>query len=77
MNLILTLRILGSLLLFLGAALFTPLPFSFYYGDGIWSAYFLSAVICFVVGGLLFVFCKSPKELTVREGFAVVTFGWT
>ena len=77
MNLILTLRILGSLLLFLGAALFAPLPFSFYYGDGIWSAYFLSAVICFVVGGLLFVFCKSPKELTLREGFAVVTFGWT
>lgn len=77
MNLILTLRILGSLLLFLGAALFVPLPFSFYYGDGVWSAFILSAVICFVVGGLLFSFCKSPKELTVREGFAVVTFGWT
>lgn len=77
MNLILTLRILGSLLLFLGAALFAPLPFSFYYGDGVWSAYILSAVICFVVGGLLVAFCKSPKELTVREGFAVVTFGWT
>ena len=76
MNLILTLRILGSLLLFLGAALFAPLPFSFYYGDGVWAAYILSAVICFVVGGLLFSFCKSPKELTVREGFAVVTFGW-
>ncbi|MCK5913663.1 MAG: TrkH family potassium uptake protein [Desulfuromusa sp.] len=77
MNLILTLRILGSLLLFLGAALFTPLPFSFYYDDGIWSTFILSAVICFVVGGLLFTFCKSPKELTVREGFAVVTFGWS
>lgn len=77
MNLILTLRILGSLLLFLGAALFAPLPFSFYYGDGVWSAFVLSAVICFIVGGLLFTFCKSPKELTVREGFAVVTFGWT
>lgn len=77
MNLVLTLRILGSLLLFLGAALLTPLPFSFYYGDGVWSAFILSAVICFVVGGLLFAFCKSPKELTVREGFAVVTFGWT
>ncbi len=77
MNLILTLRILGSLLLFLGAALFAPLPFSFYYGDGVWSAFVLSAVICFMVGGLLFTLCKSPKELTVREGFAVVTFGWT
>jgi len=77
MNLILTLRILGALLLFLGASLFAPLPFSFYYADGTWSAFVLSAVICFIVGGLLFRFCKSPKELTVREGFAVVTFGWT
>ena len=77
MNLILTLRILGSLLLFLGAALFSPLPFSFYYDDGVWSAFVLSAVICLVVGGLLFSFCKSPKDLSVREGFAVVTFGWT
>ena len=76
MNLILTLRILGSLLLFLGAALFAPLPFSFYYADGIWSVYLESALICFIVGGLLFVFCKSSKDLTVREGFAVVTFGW-
>ncbi len=76
MNLILTLRILGALLLFLGASLFVPLPFSFYYADGAWPAFVLSAVICFVVGGFLFRFCKSSKELTVREGFAVVTFGW-
>ncbi|MEE4254659.1 MAG: TrkH family potassium uptake protein [Desulfuromusa sp.] len=77
MNLVLTLRILGALLLFLGGSLFAPLPFSWYYGDGVWSAFIIAAVICFTVGGLLFRFCKSPKELTVREGFAVVTFGWT
>lgn len=77
MNLILTLRILGALLLFLAATLFVPLPFSFYYSDGVWSAFVLSSVICAVIGGLLFTFCKSPKELSVREGFAVVTFGWT
>ncbi len=76
MNLILTLRILGALLLFLGASLFVPLPVSFYYGDGVWSAFVLSAIVCFISGGLLFRFCRSPKELTVREGFAVVTFGW-
>ena len=77
MNLILTLRILGALLLFLGGSLLCPLPFSFYYNDGTWMAFILSAIICFTVGGLLFQFCKSPKELTVREGFAIVTFGWT
>jgi len=77
MNLVLTLRILGALLLFLGGSLFVPLPFSWYYNDGAWSAFIIAAMICLAVGGLLFRFCKNPKELTVREGFAVVTFGWT
>ncbi len=77
MNLILTLRILGALLLFLGGSLFAPIPFSIYYHDGVWQAFFYSALICFVVGGILYRYCKSPTELTVREGFAVVTFGWT
>jgi len=40
-------------------------------------AFISSALICFIIGGLLFSCCNSPKELTVREGFAVVTFGWT
>jgi len=76
MNLLLTLRILGSLLLCLGGTLFVPLPFSFYYHDGAWSAFVLSALICCVVGGGIMLSCRSPKELSVREGFAVVTFGW-
>lgn len=77
MNLTLTFRMLGALLLFLGGSLFVPLPFSFYYDDGVWRAFFYASIICFIVGGLLFRFCKSPSELSVREGFAVVTFGWT
>ena len=77
MNLILTLRMLGALLLFLAATLLAPLPFSFFYADGVWSSFILSALICLIVGGILFLFCKSPKELSLREGFAVVTFGWT
>lgn len=77
MNLILTLRILGALLLFLAVTLLLPLPFSFVYGDGAWSAFALSALVSLLVGLPLFRFCKSPKELSLREGFAVVTFGWT
>ena len=77
MNLVLTLRILGALLLFLSASLLAPLPFSFYYADGVWTSFVFSALICLITGGLLFRFCETPKELTVREGFAVVTFGWT
>ena len=77
MNLTLTLRILGALLLFLAAALLAPLPFSFYYADGAWAAFLLSSLICALVGGLLFFYFRGPIELSVREGFAVVTFGWT
>lgn len=77
MNLILTLRILGALLLFLAATLLTPLVFSFYYADGAWSAFLLSALISAGVGGVLYACCRSSKDLSLREGFAVVTFGWT
>jgi len=76
MNLLLTLRILGSLLLFLGGTLVVPVPISLYYSDGAWSAFFISALICGVVGALVMAACRSKKELSVREGFAVVTFGW-
>lgn len=77
MNLTVTLRILGALLLFLAVALFVPLPFSLYYADGAWPAFLLSALICALVGGGVFLPFRGAKELTVREGFAVVTFGWT
>lgn len=76
MNLLLTLRILGSLLLCLGGTLIVPIPFSLFYNDGAWSAFFTSAVISCLVGGLIMTACRSKKELSVREGFAVVTFGW-
>ncbi len=76
MNLLLTLRILGSLLLCLGATLVVPIPFSLYYNDGVWSSFFLSVLICCAVGGVIMTACHSKKELSVREGFAVVTFGW-
>lgn len=77
MNLILTLRILGALLLYLGGTLLVPVPFSLFYQDGVWPAFIYSSLVCFSVGGILFNSCQSPKDLSVREGFAVVTFGWT
>lgn len=77
MNLILTMRILGALLLYLGGTLLLPIPLSLCYHDGAWMAFLYSALICFSSGGLLFCCCHSTKELSVREGFAIVTFGWT
>ena len=77
MNLILTFRLLGGLLLFLAAALLLPLPFSYYYADGAWSAFVSAALVCGGVGATLFFTCRSTKEMSLREGFAIVTLGWS
>jgi trk system potassium uptake protein TrkH len=77
MNMVLTLRILGAMLLFLAAALLVPIPFSIYFSDGAAGAFLLSASITLIAGLALFASCKSRKDLSVREGFAIVTFGWT
>lgn len=77
MNITLTLRILGALLLFLAIALLFPVPFSWIYGDGAASSFIFSSVISALCGGLLFSLFRSETDLSVREGFAVVTFGWT
>lgn len=77
MNITLTLRILGALLLFLAIALLVPVPFSWFYADGAANAFMLSAAISAVCGGLLYKYFHSETDLSVREGFAVVSFGWT
>lgn len=76
MNILLTLRLLGALLLFLAATLLIPIPFSLYFGDGAAAALLLSALLSLAAGAGLFYSCRSDKELSLREGFAVVTFGW-
>ena len=76
MNVLLTLRVLGALLLFLAAALLVPIPFSLYYQDGAAWSFVASALVCLALGLALFRGCRSNKELSLRDGFAIVTFGW-
>ena len=77
MNILLTLRILGALLLFLAAALLTPIPFSVYFADGAAGAFLAAALVSLAAGLTLYTSCQSKRELSVREGFAIVTFGWS
>lgn len=76
MNFRLTLHVLGGLLLFLGATLLTPIPFSLYYRDGQIVTFLVSAAVTALSGYFLFRFFRSREEVTLREGFAIVTFTW-
>ncbi|MEW6444137.1 MAG: TrkH family potassium uptake protein [bacterium] len=76
MNLRLTLHVLGGLLIFLGGMLLTPIPFALYYRDGQLVTFLLSAAFTALTGGVLFHWFRSRDEVTLREGFAIVTFGW-
>jgi trk system potassium uptake protein TrkH len=76
MNIRLTLRVEGWLLLFLGAVLLTPLPFSFWFGDGAWLWFVLAAAASGGTGLLLILLFRERGNLTVREGFGIVTFTW-
>lgn len=76
MNIRLVFHVVGGLLIFLGAMLLVPIPFALYYRDGQILSFFVSAVITVITGGLLFQKLKSREDVTLREGFAIVTFAW-
>ena len=70
------LNVLGALWIFLGATMLLALPFSIYYGDGDTIAILLSAGITVGAGFLLWVSTRGGSDIRVRDGFAIVTFGW-
>jgi trk system potassium uptake protein TrkH len=69
-------HVLSLLLIFLAGAMLVPLPFSVYYGDGDHIALLLSAGITLLVSLVGFRASRLHRDLRVREGFAIVTFGW-
>lgn len=69
--------ILGLLIIFIGAAMLTAIPFSLYYSDGAVLSILISSLICLAAGVILWlIFKRYLNDLKTREGFAIVTFGW-
>jgi trk system potassium uptake protein TrkH len=66
----------GWLLLFLAVAVLFPVGFSVYYGDGVWHAFVITSIIALVFGAGLVWSCTPGKEISHREGFAIVAFAW-
>ena len=76
MNRSTVLHVIGLILLFLSAAMLFPLPFALYYGDGTAWVFVLTAAITAGAGALLRRYKKPTSDLRVKDGFAIVTFGW-
>ncbi|MFQ5486080.1 MAG: TrkH family potassium uptake protein [Desulfobacterales bacterium] len=70
-------RVLGALLVVSGLTLILPIAFSLYYHDSDLSALLISLGAMLIAGAALWVSSPSQQELGIREGFAIVTFGWT
>jgi trk system potassium uptake protein TrkH len=77
MQIQLVVNILGFLLIFLAGSMLLPIPFSIYYGEADFWYFIISAVITFSIGFLSFKLTKRERDVRAREGFAIVTLGWT
>jgi len=71
------LHVLGALLMAVGILFLLPIGFSIYYNDGDLVGLLVSMIISVIFGALIWKLTASNRELHIREGFAVVTFGWT
>ncbi len=70
-------KILGFLLLIEAIGIFFALPFSLYYGDNDISAIVISGILSALTGGVMIVLTWNYREEPgIREGYAIVTFGW-
>ncbi len=77
MRLPIVIHILGFLLIFLAVTMLLPIPFAIYYGEADHLYFIISALITFIVGFISFKFTKFNQDVRAREGFAIVTMGWT
>ena len=68
--------LIGVMLQFVAVMMLLPLGVSLYYGDGDAHSFVWSVIITAVVGTVLILLRRKDRDLGLREGFAVVAFGW-
>jgi trk/ktr system potassium uptake protein len=76
MNIRAVLRTIGFILLFVAGSMLLSVIIALIYGDGDALGILYSAITTAVVGGAFIVLNRTQRDLLLREGFAVVTFGW-
>ncbi len=70
------LNLLGKLLIILSLMLLTPVPFSIYFHDGMTVTFLSCSFLGLGAGALLVLLFLPEKELTFKDGFAIVAFSW-
>lgn len=76
MHIFSVLRVVGALLMVLGAAQLVPMAISILYGEADWPAFLESSLAVMAAGGIFFIGSRNAREISIRDGFAVVTFAW-
>jgi len=69
-------KVLGFLLLVTAGCLLLPAGVSLIYHENDWPYFLASAGIGVLLGGGALLILRDAPDLRVREGFAVVAFGW-
>ncbi len=69
-------HILGYLILMLGLMLMLPLGISFLYQDGSSIGIASSILVSIFSGFIVIKFTRKESDLSIRDGFLVVGFGW-
>ena len=71
-------HVLGSMLMLFSFAYLLPMATSVIYADGMLVDFVLAALICLGAGGLLWSVTRhNNRELRSRDGFLLVSLGWT
>ncbi len=76
MNFRILLHALGGLLIFLAALMLAPAAVSLIYRDGQWLPFTASAALTAAAGAGLYYRFRGRRDVTLREGFAIVAFAW-
>ena len=76
MHLLSILNVVGTLILVLGISQWVPMGVAYYHGEGDWLVFLESSLAAVVIGGILIAISRNAKEISDRDGFLVVTFGW-
>lgn len=76
MNIRLVVYVLGIVLVGVGLSMLLPIGISLYYQDGDLLSLIYSSMISIFLGLFVFYSTKEKGDIGIKDGFAIVTFGW-